>query len=82
MAGAGGVGRRPALPPGTAIACSVRTSESGLGGWGKWSRVAANADDISSLSGVTDGHKAIEIKFDLGSAGVHAPTVTSFLLQH
>ncbi len=70
------------LPPGTSIACSVRTSANGLGGWGAWSRVATNTDDISSLPGVTDGHKAIEIKFELGSTGVNSPTITSFLLNY
>ncbi len=70
------------LPPGTSIKCSARTSVSGLGGWGQWSRVATNTDDISSLPGVTDGHQAIEIKFELTSSGINSPTLTSFLLSY
>lgn len=70
------------LPPGTGIACEVRSSSAGLGGWGEWSRVTTNTGDISSLTGVTDGHMAIEVKFTLTTAGVNTPTLTSFLLQY
>ena len=70
------------LSAGTAIGCQVRTSLNGSGNWGAWSPVTTNNQDLSGLLGVTDGHRTIEVKFDLAGNGVNTPVLTSFLLLY
>ena len=67
-------------PAGTTVRCFARTSPDGVIDWGVWSEIAASGDGLATLEGVTNGHHAIELKFQLESTGLNTPTLDGFEL--
>jgi len=67
-------------PEGTIIRCLVRTSPDGVSDWGDWSEVVLSGTSIADLAGVTVGHQAIEVKFQLESDGMNTPSLQQWQL--
>ena len=67
-------------PEGTTIRCLVRTSPDGVSDWGDWSEVVSSGAPVADLPGVTVGHKAIEVSFQLESDGLNTPSLQQWQL--